>query len=475
MFRVRFLFVTLVSVTTIVSLINIYFISGFFHRNEKHESIRIPKEKPHWDQTGELLKASETLPSLPLKYWNENSKRRMEFNKTCAKFPSPFNVDYHNLYWQHFGSSRGNYYLYNAYLDDRVGNRLGPTVRILGMMDEIEPIKLMRCQLWFRDKRKPVIVTASAYDLIWLKGWGQYKKGNFLPYLIPCRIPSAYRNLTVEAVSLVENECDNATNVLKVIDNKPIGKKQDFAVCVKGMDFLLDDISSILIEWIEVLHLLGADKIFFYNLHVHENVKKVIDHYQNLGRLKVEPLTLAVGPNTPYLQHMYLKENIHKKRFSELIPYNDCFYKHMHEYKYITLLDVDEIIVPLIYDSWKNLTDLKNDYDAFYSRHVYYIADSKHTHKFFDDIPEYMHILNYVNRDRKILKSGVRVKTFFNTETAVALHNHFPLKCLRHCKSKTMNPTDVRVQHYRITSDESYAKFLNISVDDGDLLEDHRK
>jgi len=40
-----------------------------------------------------------------------------------------------------------------------------------------------------------------------------------------------------------------------------------------------------LVEWIELLNLLGADKIFMYQLQVHPNITKVLDHYQREGKV----------------------------------------------------------------------------------------------------------------------------------------------------------------------------------------------
>lgn len=71
------------------------------------------------------------------------------------------------------------------------------------------------------------------------------------------------------SVSVVEKPCNNATNNLRVIYNLPPGgKKKGFAVCVKGLDFLHEDLSVRLVEWIELLTLLGNDKVFFYKLQV---------------------------------------------------------------------------------------------------------------------------------------------------------------------------------------------------------------
>ena len=56
-------------------------------------------------------------------------------NKTCAKFPTIYDININNIYWQETDTSNGTFYLYGAYLDVRKNNRLGPTVRILGMIN----------------------------------------------------------------------------------------------------------------------------------------------------------------------------------------------------------------------------------------------------------------------------------------------------------------------------------------------------
>ena len=60
----------------------------------------------------------------------------------------------------------------------------------------------------------------------------------------------------------------------------------------KGLDFPTDDLSVRLIEWIELLHILGADKIFLYNLEVHPNVTKVLSYYQDKGYVDLTPISL---------------------------------------------------------------------------------------------------------------------------------------------------------------------------------------
>ena len=91
-----------------------------------------------------------------------------------------------------------------------------------------------------------------------------------------CQVPQAHRNDRPLSVSLVEEDCETPTNFLNVIHNLPEdGVKAHFGVCVKGLAVPGDDLSLRMMEWIEVLRALGAEKVFLYNYEVHPNVKKV--------------------------------------------------------------------------------------------------------------------------------------------------------------------------------------------------------
>ena len=121
--------------------------------------------------------------------------------------------------------------------------------------------------------------------------------------MLACQLPKSHWEQVPLSVSVVENVCDTATNNLKVRYNKlPEGetKKQNFAVCVKGLDFPTEDLSVRLIEWFELLHLLGANKIFLYNLEVHPNVTKVLNYYEEKGYVDVTPISLPGKENYFY-------------------------------------------------------------------------------------------------------------------------------------------------------------------------------
>ena len=100
-------------------------------------------------------------------------------------------------------------------------------------------------------------------------------KPEVLPYLLSCKIPDTHNNVP-SFVSLVEDDCENPSNLLVVVYNQKLKeeRKKKFAVCVKGHAFPEIDMSKKLTEWIEVTLALGAHPIIYY-FHNHPNTIKV--------------------------------------------------------------------------------------------------------------------------------------------------------------------------------------------------------
>lgn len=322
------------------------------------------------------------------------------------------------------------------------------------MVNRPQPLIQTFCQLWYEGRREPVIVKAH-YEFMWFASQANMK--TFQPYLISCKAPKSKR--IPASVSLVESRCDISTTNLEVIFNQAEDEvKNDFAVCVKGLEIFTPKTSVRLVEWIETILLLGANEIFFYEFFVHPEVKKVLDYYAEDGTISVTPLTLAGYTfKTPGLQHFFFKKNLTQKRINEIIPYNDCFYKNMYRYKFVVMLDIDEIVMPMNDDdlSWldlkKRTIDVimrnKKQKNTHYNvRNVYFFDEPQEMH----GIPNFMHMLNHVHRTVNHTKPGFFIKSFFDSDRILIAHNHYPLKCLNGpCKSFPLSIKDVQLQHYR--------------------------
>ena len=111
-------------------------------------------------------------------------------------------------------------------------------------------------------------------------GWAGEGAENILnACMLSCPALEAREDRLPVSVSLVQAKCQQGvkpSNNLRILDRRPEnGEKKGIGVCSKSLAFL-DDGSMKLIEWIELLRALGADKIMLSVLFVHPNIQKVI-------------------------------------------------------------------------------------------------------------------------------------------------------------------------------------------------------
>ena len=85
------------------------------------------------------------------------------------------------------------------------------------------------------------------------------------------------------AVSLsTTSDCPNkAHNSMRVIYEKPDKTRELFAVCHKAFRYpVIPDFNIRLIEWLELLRILGVSKVYLYAYEDYNNLNRVIDYYQ---------------------------------------------------------------------------------------------------------------------------------------------------------------------------------------------------
>ena len=136
----------------------------------------------------------QRVPNVPVQYWVQHKANITIKNHTCAVYPSIMDLRFNNDYWQTLHTSNGTFYLYGAYYDDRARNPLGPTVRILGMIDRIEPTVKTHCLLWYDVAKDPIKTAVVEYKYVWFKKWGNYRQGLLQPYLLACKVPPNFPN-----------------------------------------------------------------------------------------------------------------------------------------------------------------------------------------------------------------------------------------------------------------------------------------
>ena len=293
----------------------------------------------------------------------------------------------------------------------------------------------------------------ASIDRIWLDSWDNGTHRDIpTPHIFSCYLGDATKE-SPSSVSIVTDVCACPSNNLRLRKPLPEGStREGFAVCVKGL-FYPKDISSHLVQWIEMISLLGAKHIRFYHYHVHPKTRKTLRFYEKFRHVSLQKLTL---PPREYPQGLgflknFLTTRTWQKRRLELVPYNDCYYRLRNKYEYVVLLDIDEIIVPRDPDAttWTEVVerireteeDAIDKYASFAFTNAYFFRES--------GTP--MDILQQTERSANLSRPGFAVKSFFTSEGSLAVFNHYTLIPLRADTRKcAIVGSDIAlVHHYR--------------------------
>lgn len=282
------------------------------------------------------------------------------------------------------------------------------------------------------------------------------------PFIIDC----PFTGSPPTSVSLVEFPCDQATNKLTIINRQPAnGLKKRFAVCSKTARFENRDFAVRFIEWVQMILILGAEKIFFSYEYVHPEMFKIINYFERKGVIEAWPHLNPTGISDS-------KRRSWQAFQLEVNAQTDCFYKVMNLYDFVAFLDFDELIVPVLEGdlTWEDLIRRANVTlykDAYVSQNVYYPEVGAKPIK---GIPTYMYMLQHVQRSQNFSKFDDAIKSIFGTEKVVAVHTHEPYKCInRHnewCNRYHFPRNVSQNSHYRDHMDKEE---FNVTIEDRTL------
>jgi Glycosyltransferase family 92 len=318
------------------------------------------------------------------------------------------------------------------------------------------------CQLFYDSQQEPVVTNVSSIKYAWHEEWGVDKTGGYEPHFLSCELPNTHEHVIPSSVTLVEKACDNGTNHLKVMNERPTDKrpKSEFGVCVKNVMFPFEDNSIRFIEWIELQLAMGASQIYLYVMDLHPNIEKVFKYYETQGKIRVSYVTYPSGsPNVHGLPLEYRKQNGKATRW-EAISLNDCYYRNMYKHNFLAMLDPDEVLMPKKhYRSWYELFDSieyrynisREDYNSFNFQHSYFLDYPDQ--EVVQDIPSFLYMFQHVDRVAKYSKMGKYIKSFHNTANCYVVHNHFPMVCVQEykywCKNFWLKNKFAQLNHYR--------------------------
>ncbi|VDO25410.1 unnamed protein product [Brugia timori] len=373
-------------------------------------------------------------------------------------------------------------YVYSATYDRR-RNSLYPNnhvVQVLTMSFRSIPLTdKIFCNLYDM-VRKQSIITEGTVREIWQRAWDP-RDFFYIPNLISCPIPKYFEYSTNLTISLTKNAC-KSQEISAQIRMLPLrNEKNGIAVCVKGLDYL-DDKPERLVEWIEMQFITGADMITIYTYYVPHKMQQVLNYYSKQGSVTVIPINLpGESPNQAYIRSHFIWRNRQQKRRHELIPYNDCFYRHINTHKFILILDIDEVVIPLKYDNWTTMLDhiITAFYDKNSKRTEITSISIRNVFKFPSNtswlnplIPSYMYMLRNRRKSEMVNKPGEYGKAFINTNTVATVFNHFALHRQHADVAKTIHvESDIAIKlHYKskcpVESRKQCQHLEHVTIDD---------
>ena len=312
-----------------------------------------------------------------------------------------------SIHWESLNTDDGRVNILNAYVETRLNgsvvliNSNGPSLQ--------NSYQNIYCQFFYEKRdENPFVVKVSGFRMLWggelpgkliwfiifkllifvLSEKVRTNRKISVPFFLVC--PLSKDRKIPSSVSLVTSACGKATNNRPIVNRHPThGVKKEFGVCTGQMKNSKRDFVPRFIEWILLLELLGAEKIHGYVQQLPAQIYPAMKYF--LSQSLVEFLSFGTPKYVGY------KDKEWSLKTFEQNFLNDCFHKLKNFVKFIVVLDVDEMILPLKetdmnwHDMMKNFNVV--DKDFFYYSYVNFRDTSLNN---FTDINNYYYMLNRI-------------------------------------------------------------------------------
>ena len=235
-------------------------------------------------------------------------------------------------------------YLYSSFIDDRVSPNV---LRIFGVVQKTINFTKLECKF---------ITTTGNIEATWKSGarWSYIDNSwpGWSPYFavhIECVVDKL--NLKPTFVEVFVSVHEHMSVRLPIERAIVPHMKKPLAVVVKPVTGQFQ--VSRLVEWFEIQRLAGISDFILYNTDLSGPGRYVLDYYKNLG--------LVHTVSFPYLYSVLLQVEQQSSISSEdryavyqqvyLVALQDALYRFYKSYKYLIIIDLDEVILPTRHES----------------------------------------------------------------------------------------------------------------------------
>ncbi len=266
-----------------------------------------------------------------------------------------------------------HFYMYSAFWDDRDELMSDPVIRITSMIltskgsryNRIEPDVLtrLRCASLCREDFSTEISPVQSTVPISIHP----NRQNIDRRLIMCQPTRCRDYITLTFVPVPENPSRDwiLQNMLPVEHFQRHKAPVALGACVAVMYGAIDPYR--LVEWMEMMKLLGVNKVAAYNQSADPAATRVLNHYWDQGFLDIWQM------DPDYLP----AEALGEIRWRAPLSLTDCLYRYMFHFNRMMPIDVDELIIPR---ATKTLPDLVDKLDQLDQENN--VAQYRVNHKF---------------------------------------------------------------------------------------------
>ncbi len=323
-----------------------------------------------------------------------------------------------------------HFYMYSAFWDDRDELMVDPVIRITSMIltsketryDQIDKEVLTRlrcasvCRGDYNTEISPVQSTVSIAI--------HPDRQNIDRRLVMCKPTRCRDYVTLTLDPVPENPSREwiLQNMLPVETFQRPTAPVALGACVSVMYGTIDPYR--LVEWMEMMKLLGVKKVVAYNQSVDPAASRVLNHYRNQGYVDI----WQMDPD-------YLPVEVRGEiKWRGALSATDCLYRYMFHFNRTMPIDVDELIIPR---TTKSLPDLIDKLDRLDQKNN--VSDQRVNYKFIGsyfpindhdvrispDLTENRHTAILQNRQRLSRFDPWYLKSIMIPKRCLATGNHY--------------------------------------------------
>lgn len=239
----------------------------------------------------------------------------------------------------------------------------------------------------------------------------------------------------------------------QLANSPPTDFEYEFVVCISTM---FGDYNNVLqfVQAMEMYRILGAQKVVLYKTHCSRLLKTVIDYYEKLEFVDVVPWPITLYLNVSSGWH-FPEHPGELHYYGQTATLNDCIYRYMYRSRYISLNDIDEIILPVSYKNWHDLMDHLNKDSWFFGTFIFqnHVFPSTEEYEIrsapyndWNHVPG-VDMLRYVYREPNIPNVENPTKMIINPRSVVKTSVHTPLEFSG--EKYWVSSEDAKLCHYR--------------------------